>query len=149
MDTLKIYNNTTKLPLGKWLFSKILGFIAPYFATISPLIETLEPGKSIVIIKDRRKIRNHFGSIHAGALCNLAELAGGLTLDVTLDKQYRWIPMGMTLKYLKKAHGPLKAICIIDGSQLSVGQTSAKVEIVAEDNTVVSKAEIEFNIKER
>ena len=149
MDTLKIYSKTVKLPLGKWLFSKILGFIAPYFATISPIIETLKPGKGIVVIKDKRTVRNHFGSIHAGALCNLAELAGGLTLDVTLDKQYRWIPMGMTIQYLKKAHGTLTAICSIDASQLSVGQTSTIVEIMTEDKTVVSKAEIQFNIKER
>ena len=39
------------------------------------------------------------------AMCNMAELAGGLMTDVSIPQGSRWIPSGMTVKYLKKRNG--------------------------------------------
>jgi acyl-coenzyme A thioesterase PaaI-like protein len=96
--------------LGRWLYSKIICFKAPYFSTISPCIVDLEPGKCVATIKHKRKVTNHLGSIHAIALCNLAELVGGLMTDVSIPPEMRWIPKGMTVNYLQKAKGKLTAI---------------------------------------
>lgn len=63
---------------GRWLVSRLVCLRAPYFASIAPRIERLEPGLCIVRIRDRRAVRNHIGTVHAIALCNMAELAGGL-----------------------------------------------------------------------
>ena len=75
--------------------------------SIAPLVEALEPGRCVVRLKDRRRVRNHLGTVHAIAMCNAAELAGGLGTDVSIPASMRWIPKGMTVRYLKKARGTL------------------------------------------
>lgn len=83
---------------------------APYFATIAPRFVALEPGRCEVRIRDRRRVHNHFGSVHAIALCNLAELSAGVMTDATIPADMRWIPKGMSVDYLKKAAGELRGI---------------------------------------
>lgn len=94
---------------GRWLFSRIICWKAPYFSTISPIIEVLEPGRCIVRLRQRRSIQNHIGTVHAIAMCNAAELAGGMATEVTIPASMRWIPKGMRVRYLKKALGELHA----------------------------------------
>ncbi|MDQ2070309.1 hotdog fold domain-containing protein [Natronospira bacteriovora] len=88
---------------GQWLFSRVVSHSAPYFATIRPRITALEPGLCEVRMKKRRKVQNHIGTVHAIAICNLAELAAGVMTDATIPPSHRWIPKGMTVEYLKKA----------------------------------------------
>lgn len=42
-------------------------------------------------------------------MCNLAELAGGVMTDATIDSGMRWIPKGMSVEHLGRASGPLLA----------------------------------------
>ena len=107
---LRLYKKFTKYPFGLWLFSKAVCFKAPYFGSISPKIILLENGRCEATIKDRRAIQNHIGTVHAIALCNLAELCAGVMIDASLPQDMRWIPKGMTVIYLKKANGPMHAI---------------------------------------
>lgn len=95
--------------LGRWLFSRIICWKAPYFGSIAPCIEVLEPGRCMVRLRQRRSIQNHIGSVHAIALCNAAELAGGMVTEVSIPDSMRWIPKGMSVRYLKKALGVLHA----------------------------------------
>jgi acyl-coenzyme A thioesterase PaaI-like protein len=105
-----MYRKIVRWPLGDWLFSRAVCFKAPYFATISPRITRLENGRCEATIADRRKVHNHIGTVHAIALCNLAELCAGVMTDASLPKGMRWIPKGMTVQYLKKATGSLNAV---------------------------------------
>lgn len=107
---LRLYHKFTKYPLGHWMFSRAVCFKAPYFGTISPKFTLLENGRCEAIIKDRRAVHNHIGTVHAIALCNLAELCAGVMTDASLPKGMRWIPKGMTVSYLKKASGTLRGI---------------------------------------
>jgi acyl-coenzyme A thioesterase PaaI-like protein len=83
---------------------------APYFATIAPRFVALEPGRCEVRIRDRRRVHNHIGTVHAIALCNLAELSAGVMTDATIPADMRWIPKGMTVEYLKKAVGTMRGV---------------------------------------
>lgn len=111
---LSLYRRMTRWPAGHWLFSRAVCFKAPYFATIAPRIVALEPGRCEVRIRDRRRVHNHIGTVHAIALCNLAELAGGVMTDATIPSGMRWIPKGMTVEYLKKAVGTLHGVATPD-----------------------------------
>lgn len=109
---LDIDRRVTRWPCGGWLFSKLVCLKAPYFASISPRIERLEPGRCEASLRHRRRVTNHIGSVHAIALCNLAELAGGLATDASLPPSMRWIPKGMEVEYLKKAMGTMRAVAM-------------------------------------
>jgi hypothetical protein len=109
MSILALYRRLADKPGGRWLFSRLVCLKAPYFASIAPRIVSLAPQRGVARIKHRRRVTNHIGTVHAIALCNLAEFVGGLTCDVSLPKGMRWIPKGMQVEYLKKATGTMTA----------------------------------------
>src|SRR5262249_43985900 len=92
---LKIYRVAEKVPLGRRLFSQFFRRLAPYFRTTPAEVESADPGLVRVTMRDTRAIRNHLGTVHAIAMCNLAELAMGVAAEVTVPVTHRWIPKGM------------------------------------------------------
>lgn len=110
VSVLSLYRRITRGPAGHWLFSRLVCFKAPYFTTIAPRFVALEPGRCEARIRDHRRVHNHLGTVHAIALCNLAELSAGVMTDVTIPADMRWIPKGMTVEYLKKAVGTLRGV---------------------------------------
>lgn len=107
---LRMYRRFLRWPGGRWLFGRAVCFKAPYFGTIQPTFRVLEHGRCEATIPDRRAVHNHIGTVHAIALCNLAELCAGVMTDASLPGDMRWIPKGMTVQYLKKAKGTLRGI---------------------------------------
>ncbi len=94
---------------GRWLFARAVCLRAPYFATIRPSVHRLEPGFCETGLSKRRRLRNHIGTVHAIAMCNLAELAAGLMAEATMKPAWCWIPKGMTVAYRTKAETDLIA----------------------------------------
>ena len=107
---LTTWNRLVRLPAGRWLFSRAVCFKAPYFGSIRPTIHALAPGRCEATIPHRRAVTNHLGTVHAIALCNLAELCAGVMTDASLPPGMRWIPKGMTVQYLKKATGTMRGV---------------------------------------
>jgi acyl-coenzyme A thioesterase PaaI-like protein len=114
MDILSMWRRMRRWPAGAWLFSRAVCFKAPYFGTVHPRFELLEPGRCEASIPDRRGMHNHIGTVHAIALCNLAELCAGVMTDASLPRDMRWIPKGMTVAYLRKAKGRLRGVATPD-----------------------------------
>ena len=109
VSVLSLYRRLAGKPAGRWLFSKLVCWKAPYFSSIAPRMEVLEPGRGVATLRHRRAVTNHLGTVHAIALCNLAEFVGGLACDASIPPSMRWIPKGMTVAYLKKAVGTMRA----------------------------------------
>lgn len=131
---LDLHRRMARRPGGRWLFSKLVCLKAPYFATISPRIERLEPGRCEATLRHRRRVTNHIGTVHAIALCNLAELAGGLATDASLPASMRWIPKGMEVEYLAKAVGTMRAIAVPAAEAVEAGDGYAlPVDVVISD----------------
>lgn len=101
-------------PAGSWLFSRLVCSKAPYFGSIAPRVTVLEPGRCEARIAHRRRVTNHLGTVHAIALCNLAELSAGLVTDVSIPSGMRWIPKAMAVQYLRKAVGTMTATATPD-----------------------------------
>ena len=109
-SVLQVYRKLTRQPFGQWLFSRLICFKAPYFGSIKPRMIVLEPNRAEATIKHRRSMTNHLGTVHAIALCNLAEFTGGLMTDVSIPASMRWIPKAMSVEYLKKAVGTQRGV---------------------------------------
>jgi len=110
VSTLAIWQRCASKPAGKWAFSRLLCLKAPYFGSIRPRFEELRPEYCRLSIRKRRAVLNHLGTVHAIAMCNMAELAGGTMTEVTVPATHRWIPKGMTVEYLQKATTDLTAV---------------------------------------
>ncbi|SFK38854.1 hotdog fold domain-containing protein [Lysobacter sp. cf310] len=113
-NVLALYRKFERMPAGRWLFSRAVCLKAPYFASISPRFVSLQPGRCEASLRHRRRVTNHLGTVHAIALCNLAELTAGVMTDATIPPSMRWIPKGMTVEYLKKATGTMHGIATPD-----------------------------------
>lgn len=120
---LKQWSGLSRLPFGRRLFSFMIGLTVPYAATIHAEVKELEPGHARVVMKDRRRLRNHLRSLHAVALTNLAELTGNLALMSRQPaKGARWIITGFDSDYVKKARGPITAQCAVEPLDWSQAQ---------------------------
>lgn len=118
-STLSIYRKMENYPCGKRLFSFMVCLKAPYFRTVKPLFAELEPGRCVINMKKRRAVTNHLKTVHAIAMCNIVELAAGMCTDVSLPREKRWVPRGMTVEYITFAKTSLTGTCIIDQKLLA------------------------------
>jgi acyl-coenzyme A thioesterase PaaI-like protein len=103
------WDRLEKIPLGRRIFSRTIGKLAPYTGSIPATVLTLERGRSTVRLEDRPKVRNHLRCVHAVALVNLAELAGNVALAYSMPGDARFIVAGISIDYVKKARGPILA----------------------------------------
>lgn len=141
---LKLFRRWGDSAPGRWMCSRLICWQAPYFSSISPRLETLEPGRCVATIAHRRRVQNHIGTVHAIALCNLAEFVGGLATDAAMTRSLRWIPKGMSVRYLKKAVGPMRAEATLDaiGDIGSGAERIAHVQVKDRNGEAVFSAEI-------
>ncbi len=150
--TLKHWRNLKDKPLGKWLFGKMLCWRVPYFGTIKPEFKVLEPFYVEVGLSKRRSVTNHIKTVHAIAICNLAEVAAGVMVDATVPvATHRWIPKGMTVNYLKKAETDLMATAAIPKDLVFTDEMDVVVPVEVRDkyDQLVFSADVTMYVTER
>ncbi len=121
-EILQLWRRFCRFPAGARLFSRVAGWRVPYAGSITPEVESLEYGRAAVAIRDRRRLRNHIGTVHAVAIVNLAEFTANIALTTMQPTSGRWILTGIEADYTKKARGRLTAHCslpVMDWSERS------------------------------
>lgn len=134
--------------VGLFALSRVIARSAPYFTTIRPRLTRFDPGHVQATMKKRRAVTNHLGTVHAIAMCNLAEFVGGTATDLACPDTMRWIPVGMSVQYLKLAKTHLTGTARIE--DLSVmeqpGDVVVPVRVVDTDGVVVFSAQITMRV---
>ena len=147
---LAAWKRFERWPFGKALFSRFICWKAPYFATIHPRFEEFRPGLARVSMRKRRAVTNHIGTVHAIAMCNLAELAAGTMTEISIPPAMRWLPKGMTVEYLKKAESDVVAVAtlaeVAEGAAKDVPVT---VEVKDRSGELVCRAVITMWVSPR
>jgi acyl-coenzyme A thioesterase PaaI-like protein len=125
--------------VGARLFSVAFAQRAPYFASIRPRFTVIEPNRAELVIRDRRGVHNHLGTVHAIALCNGLEAAMGALAEATIPADKRWIPKGMEVAYTAKATSDITCVAETDPAQWTSDEPDLPVRVrgVRDDGTVV------------
>lgn len=146
---LNYWNKLSGLPGGKTLFSKAVQFKAPYFRTVNAMVEELRPNYARLVIKKRRAVENHIGTVHVIAICNLLEMAMGTVAEASIPKHLRWIPKGMTVDYTAKAGSDITGIAEINPEEWRPGDLDVKVTALDDKGTPVVKGVIKLWISNK
>jgi len=137
------WDGLSPLPGGRRLFSRVVGRAAPYTGTMRARVEELSAGHSRVVLRDRRAVRNHLRSVHAIALANLAELTGNVALAYSLPDDARFIVAGLSIDYVKKAHGTITGTCRLEPITSSERREyDVVVELHNEQGELVARSEL-------
>jgi acyl-coenzyme A thioesterase PaaI-like protein len=147
-STLRLWKRFERRPLGKRIFSVAYAFKAPYFLTIRPRVVAVRPGYAELTMKKRWRVQNHIGTVHAIALCNLAEATMGLVAEATVPTDARWIPAAMNVRYLAKAGTDMRATSTIEpiGEVTEPRDVEVPVRVTDTDGTEVFDAVITIRV---
>ncbi len=147
---LRIQSTLLKFPFGKYLFSKTVARMAPYFKTINPIIDHLEHNKISVSMRKRPAVYNHIKTVHAIACCNLCEFAAGICMEASIPKHRRWIPTGMDVAYVALADNHLIASCdLSDTDWNQCDEVPCKVSVKTIDGKEVVTATIYMKVSDK
>lgn len=144
---LSAWRTLEPLPGGRFLFTCVVRWMIPYTGSVWPRVEVLEPGHAKIAIRQRRRLEQHLGSIHAIALANVAEFASGAAMSTALPPGYRGIVTKMQLEYFKKARGMVTAEARTVLPDLShEGEHDFVAEVRDEAGDVVAKATVTWRL---
>ncbi|NOY70941.1 MAG: DUF4442 domain-containing protein [Gammaproteobacteria bacterium] len=145
---MQIWRWTHLLPGGKWLFSKILGWVVPYTGTMGAKVLALEPGYAKVELNECRRVRNHLRSVHAIALINLGELSSALAMFSILPKDVRGIVRHMSVDFNKKARGRLTTESWVEMPENFDKTLVVTASIVDEEGDWVAEVHVDWQLEQ-
>lgn len=133
---------TKKLPTGlqTWALSKAIGSQVKLAGTAGCRIETLTHNHSIVSLKNRKKVQNHIGTIHACAMALIAESATGFVCGMNCPDDKVLVIKTMKIDFVKRATGNMKAEAHLTEEQQRMiadeekGEVTVQVKITDEVN---------------
>lgn len=106
-------------------------------------------GKQVIFKqKNRRKVQNHIGTVHAAAMALLAESATGFIVGVNLPGDKLPLIKTMNLNYVKRSTGDITAVAHLTDEQITQmqsqdkGEVSVQVEITDAENITPMLAEM-------
>ena len=150
-QTYSLYQRIARLPAGKRIFSLLYSVKAPYFATVRPVVREVRPNYAELSIRNRKRVHNHIGTLHAIAVCNGLEAAMGLVAEASCPADKRWLPRGLQVSYLAKSTTDLLCVAETDPDQWAAtpGDVDIKVKAVRTDGVVVVEGVIPVYVTEK
>jgi acyl-coenzyme A thioesterase PaaI-like protein len=138
-QVMDLYDRVARLPRGRTLFSVLFSLKAPYFASVRPRFTELRPNYAELVVRKRRRVLNHIGTVHVIAICNGLEAAMGALAEASIPADKRWIPKGMEVSYTGKATSDIRCIAETDPARWTGDNPDLPVRVrgVRDDGTVV------------
>lgn len=106
--------------LGRFCAMQFLGILSPFNRHLRAQLLEWSDEQCVVGVKRRRRVRNHVGGIHAGALFTLGETCAGLVIIRNFPfKNFRPLMSDVHVTYLKQARGDVIGTCVISRETLA------------------------------
>ncbi len=113
-----------------WILSFFIGRMVKFTGTAGISYDLMTTDKVIVSMKNRPKVRNHIGQIHAAAMMLLAETATGMVLGMNVPDDKLPLLKSMTSKFVKRSQGRMVAEATLTEEQKQQIMTVEKGDVV-------------------
>ncbi|GAB5371164.1 hypothetical protein AAMO2058_001555800 [Amorphochlora amoebiformis] len=141
-----IFQFLEPLPLGKHLFSFMVGLFAPYTGTIEAHVERFEAHEVEISMEDQPWKRNPYQSIHFIALANLGEFTTVLSALSVMQgmKGVRGIPISLNISCTKKARGTVYCVSNVGDLEEKLLKLEGKQEIDIEGKIMDASRKVQI-----
>lgn len=113
-----------------WLLSFAVGRIVKFTGTAGISYDLMTRDKVIVSMKNRPKVRNHIGQIHAAAMMLLAETATGMVLGMNVPDDKIPLLKYMNTKFVRRSEGRMQAEASLSENQQQHIMNTEKGDVV-------------------
>lgn len=147
----KIVSKTRFLPnkLRIWVRSKIFGNVVKMVNTAGIRFEHLDRERIQLHIKNRTKMQNHIGGVHAAATALLGETASGFIVGMHVSDKCLPLLKTMRLNYVRRASGDIRAEANLTPDQIALIRNTEKgeltVKVTITDDTGANPVEAEYD----
>lgn len=93
-------------------------------------IEELTEGRAILLMKNRRRVQNHLGTLHATAMALLAESATGVVFGMNIPDSCVPLLKGLQISYHKRARGDMRAEATLSPEQRERIRSEARGDLL-------------------
>ena len=114
----------------KFAMSKAFGSVIKYAGHSGVRFEVLSESECVVSIKNKKKVQNHIGGIHAAAMALLAETATGFVFGMNVPDNKLPLIKKMDIDYVKRSTGDMKAAASLTQEQIQKIKTEDKGTVV-------------------
>lgn len=121
--------NLLPRPVRPPLLSRALGRLVPFVGTADLVIEEMTDTKVQVLLRNRRRVQNHIGGVHAAAMGLAVETASGFVAGLNVPDSR--IPLIKSLKvdYVRRTKGDLTAVATLTEEQRRFIRDTEKGEL--------------------
>ena len=128
----RIAANLAKLPggLDRVAISLAIGKLVKFAGTSGVEFVEVSTSKVHVRVRNRKKVQNHIGSVHAAAMALLAETATGIVVGMNVPDERTPVVKTMKIDYLKRAKGDMEAVARLSPEDMERIRNTEKGDIV-------------------
>ena len=141
-----------------WFFSRLMQEVIPFNRPHGICVVEISSSKCKVYLTNKRRNKNHLGTMHACAIATAAEYVSGLNVVQAFDmEKYRLIMSRIEVDYLRRPIGYCNAESGISKEQMSqinkeldtdeVSNFSLVSNVIDSKNEVIAKATIHWQVK--
>lgn len=127
----KMIGTVEKLPraLRTRARSLLVGKVVKFVGTAKLDIEELTRERAVVFVKNRSRVQNHIGGVHAAAMALIAETASGFVVGMNVPDDRTPVIKSLAIEYKKRATGSLRATATLTQAQLEAIANTEKGEV--------------------
>lgn len=120
----------------KWLRGRLLDFALgstiKFIGTAKVNCKELTQERAVFFLKNRKKVQNHIGTVHAAATSLVAETASGMVVGMNIPDDKIPVLKTMHIDYVKRSTGNLTAVATITQEQIERLHKEEKGDTVIE-----------------
>jgi acyl-coenzyme A thioesterase PaaI-like protein len=127
----RIVGHVEKLPaaLRRTALTLVVQQTVPFTGTAGLRVEELTSERVTVVVENRRKARNHIGTLHAAAMALAAETCTGFVVGMNVPDSRTLVIKSMKVEFRKRCKGALRATATLTPEQIESCRSTEKGEV--------------------